>query len=138
MSLYGSLPAKNCQFARVLSELFIYYYGKTSHYEVYHLKDDIQLSYESFLNNLIELKGEIYKKQKNEGLATLINKLQYKGMLPQRDDTSVISRIISKIIGARNDKSHTGGATLPHNEVVIQINEFLSLYLYTSYVNKVI
>ena len=115
----------------------MYYYGKTSHYEVYHLKDDIQLSYESFLTNLVELNGIYYRKQKNEGLATMINRLQEKGMLPQRDSGSKVSRVITKMIGERNDKSHTGGKTLPHNEVVSQINEFLSLYLYTAYLNKI-
>ena len=137
MSLYGDAPAKNSQFARILSELYMYYYGKTSHYEVYHLKDDIQLSYESFLTNLVELNGIYYRKQKNEGLATMINRLQEKGMLPQRDSGSKVSRVITKMIGERNDKSHTGGKTLPHNEVVSQINEFLSLYLYTAYLNKI-
>ena len=118
---------------RMLNQLYSYLFIHTTPHDRYYLWVEIRFHFEPYLKSLLTLKGYSICKEdgKYKQLKELIALCQTQHILPNRDENN-ISRYIGNMLKNRNWKGHNAEDT-PNDVVVIQnIQQCLTLYLYTS------
>lgn len=118
---------------RMLNQLYSYLFLHTAPRDRYYLWVEIRFHFEPYLKSLLTLKGySIYKEDgKEKQLKDLITLCQTQHILPNRDENN-ISRYIGNMLKNRNWKGHNAEDT-PNDVVIIQnIQQSITLYLYTS------
>lgn len=118
---------------RMLNQLYSYLFIHTTPHDRYYLWVEIRFHFEPYLKSLLTLKGYSICKEdgRDKQLKELIALCQTQHILPNRDENN-ISRYIGNMLKNRNWKGHNAEDT-PNDVVVIQnIQQCLTLYLYTT------
>jgi hypothetical protein len=119
---------------RMLNQLYGYMFGSTTRNDRYYLWVELRFNFEPYLKDLLKSKG--LSTQKNDGqhmmLRDLIELCQNNTILPKKDEECHITDCIKNILYKRNYRGHNAENT-PNDKIIVQnIQETITLYLYTS------
>ena len=119
---------------RLLNQLYGYIFLPHTHNDIYYLWVEMRLSFEPYLRALLTKHG--FSVGDEEGnllqLKRLIDLCQSEGLLPKRGDGCHVTRCIAHMLRNRNFKGHNAEDTPDDVTIIRNIQEEITLYLYTS------